>query len=63
MNNLLTSMNAVKKPNISKPHLFIEIQDYENKLEGGNQQVFKNEVALKPLRSAKNLHQMRRFNF
>lgn len=56
-------MNANKKPNSVKPHLFIEIHDRSESREGQKEVACRNEVALKPLRSAKNLHELRKFNF
>lgn len=56
-------MNPSKKPNSTKPHLFIEIHDYNEKALPEKEPSSRNEVAIKPLRSAKNLHELKKFNF
>ena len=56
-------MNKVKKGLANKPKLLIEIEDFQKKVEQFKQQERFNVVDVKPLRSAKNVYQMKKFNF
>jgi len=49
-------MSKPKKLNISRPNLVIETLDFRLKNDEFKDEGYKNEVFLKPLRSAKNLH-------
>lgn len=47
----------------SRPHLAIEIEAFERKISDFKETDTTNNVMLKPLRSAKNGHELRQFNF
>lgn len=47
----------------SRPQVTLDIQDFERKISDFKEADTQNNVLLKPLRSAKNDHELRRFNF
>lgn len=47
----------------SRPQVTLEIQDFERKISHFKEADAQNNVLLKPLRSAKNDHELRQFNF
>jgi hypothetical protein len=56
-------MSKSKKLGSGRPNLRVEISDFHHRLNDFKDTERRNEVALKPLRSAKNLHELRNFNF
>lgn len=56
-------MSKSKKLSRNKPNLFVEIEDFEKKISDFKDGNGKNNVTIKPLRSDKNAHELKRFNF
>ena len=56
-------MKVNKKNDKTKPSLYIDIQDFSSRLEAFKDNNSHNEVVTKPLRSAKNVREMKKFAF
>jgi len=49
-------MSLSKRVGINRPNLFVEISDFEKRIKDFQDGEYRNEVAVKPLRSVKNMH-------
>ena len=56
-------MSKPKNMSRSRPNLFVEIEDFQKKINDFKDGTGKNNVTIKPLQSDKNAHELKKFNF